>query len=594
MISSVANWISCSTNAMDRWIFGEGEDESTSSSSNESYDENDESTSSSSSSDSEDGKRNSILEVSSNSNEDGLVYSWGYNYFGQCGNGGNQTIIVPSPVQFSIDIKISIKTIACGDSHTLAIAENPYGLYSWGCNRWGQLGLGDQINRNQPTRINHSDRATFVAIACGSQHSMIVSNFGELYTFGCGTTGRLGLGDESPRFKPTVVSSLVGKQIVSCGAGVMHSSCVDSTGKIYSFGWNRYGQLGTGSVKSHTLPAKMKETQITSKMHFVKVVCGKNHTLALSNNGEMVSFGFNACGQLGVGSHLDQINPTKIEFSEKVLDIATGYYHSLCVTDNGEAYSWGYMSDGGLGLSEVYTHQTKPKLIPLVHIRHTFSDSNDAFDEIYGKGDENTTEETIENHKKYIQDKYSTGDFVEKVGAGAWNSAIITSSGKLYTFGYGDTFRTGNHEENDQDIPIIIEQDKWGLERNFNIKEDLDIDLNEIIELEKEKRLLKQKKKQLKLEKQQLKENQDKNVIIENVEKDLSSLNINNSNNINTNNNNNNNDNNNNHSDNSNNSSPNIITNKININNIKVYSKVTNIAFGGAHSIAVVRNSLKK
>ncbi|KAK5577858.1 hypothetical protein RB653_002806 [Dictyostelium firmibasis] len=662
MISSVANWLSCGSSVVDKWIFGEGEDEDTTSSSGESnsdYNSEEEEEEEEENqqqqqqldedSSSEEGEINEKKRISTiiknrinnggsqdiESNGGGLVYSWGYNYFGQCGDKTNQTIKIPTSILFpNIDNKIIIKQIACGDSHTLAIAEQPYGLYSWGVNRWGQLGHGDQLNRNQPTLLNHATHGgtiSFSMVACGSQHSMIVSNFGELYTFGCGTTGRLGHGDEQPKFKPTPVSSLLGKSIVSVAAGVMHTACVDSNGKIYSWGWNRYGQLGNGTVKSQTLPTNPKfqqakdqqqqQQQHLSKLNFIKIVCGKNHTLALSSSGEVVGFGFNACGQLGNGNHMDQLYPVKIEFNERVIDIASGYYHSLCLTDNGEAYSWGYMSDGSLGLGEVYTHQTKPKLIPLVHIRHCFTDSNDAFNEIYGRQDESTTQETIDQHKQYLSKKYSIGDTVDKISAGAWNSAIITSSGKLFCFGFGDTFRNGNQSELDQDMPVIIEPAKWGLERPFNIKEDTDIPLNSIIEQEKERRLLKLKKKQLKEQKE--KDKKDKEINSTNFENNLSinddeiQFNTNNNDNsskdnnieseiLNSNDNENNNKNNNNNSDNSdrnnnndfennnNNTSPNIITNKINLNNIKVYSRVTNVSLGGAHTIITVKNKLKK
>ncbi|KAM9964598.1 hypothetical protein ACTFIW_004369 [Dictyostelium discoideum] len=660
MISSVANWLSCGSSVVDKWIFGEGEDEDTTSSSGESNsdynseeeeeeEEEEKQQQQDEDSSSEEGEINEKKKSSSspnlinnsnnnnrinkdNDNDGGLVYAWGYNYFGQCGDKTNQTIKVPTSILFpTIDNKIIIKQIACGDSHSLAIAEQPYGLYSWGVNRWGQLGHGDQLNRNQPTLLSNigsgsggsGNSISFSMVACGSQHSMIVSNYGELYTFGCGTTGRLGHGDEQPKFKPTPVSSLVGKSIVSVAAGVMHSSCVDSNGKIYSWGWNRYGQLGNGSVKSQTLPThpkfqnpKLSDIQQQQQQHhlmklnFIKVVCGKNHTLALSSSGEVVGFGFNACGQLGNGNHMDQLYPVKIEFSEHVIDIASGYYHSLCLTDNGEAYSWGYMSDGSLGLGEVYTHQTKPKLVPLVHIRHCFTDSNDAFNEIYGRQDENTTQETIEQHKLYLSKKYSVGDTVDMISAGAWNSAIITSSGKLFCFGFGDTYRNGNQSEFDQDMPIIVEPTKWGLERPFNIKEDTDIPLNCIIEQEKERRLLKLRKKQLKEQKEKEKERKDKeeiNLTTSNFENNLiineeiqnnnnnNNIDLTNLNNINSIDNNNiNNNNNNNNNSNNNNESPNIITNKINLNNIKVYSRVTNISLGGAHVIITVKNKLKK
>jgi len=601
MISSVANWLGCGGASVEKWFFGEGEDESESSSSAESfpseddddYMPGDDQDTSDSNDDNDDGdnskkkkKTKALSSTTSSAIHDNLVIdndipgclvSWGYNYFGQCGNGGNTTVKTPFSVHFDSGVKI--RMVASGDSHSIALTEDGK-VFVWGCNRWGQLGLGDQVNRNTPTLLSlgsgSSGGVSFVA--AGSQHSLLISTFGEIYTFGCGTNGRLGLGDETPRFTPTLVPSLMGKRIVSAAAGIMHSACIDSQGRLYTWGWNRYGQLGNASTKVSCVPVHHKDLY---KHHFVKVVCGKNHTMALSSAGEIMSCGYNVCGQLGLGNLKNSLVPNKVDFAEKVIDIAAGYYHSLCLTDNGEAYSWGYMSEGSLGLGEVTHHQIRPTLIPLSHIRHNYSNSDDLFNEIYAP--DLDSQEELDTHKAEMEKKYSVGDTVDKVFAGAWNSAIITSSGKLFCFGSGDSYGIGNESQDDQDIPVLIQSDKWGLERYFNIDIDTDIDLQYLIQEQHRKSLKKLKKQQ-----QQVDDNNNNNN--SNID-NINNLSLNDTSCNNNNNNNNDNDNNNNNS---------ILSNvdnqliqqrlKKNLKNVKIYSRVVNISLGAAHSIAIIEN----
>ncbi|KYQ94330.1 hypothetical protein DLAC_04627 [Tieghemostelium lacteum] len=520
MINSVTNWLSCGTGAVDNWFFGEGEDEDESSSSNESDDSLDYEDYSSEEEEDDndndtDGEKKDQIKLRKNSKkkssigqqqiqeqtDQGIVYSWGYNYHGQCGNTKNQSVRLPTLIRFPGDGTTVIKSISCGESHTLALSEQ-YQVFSWGCNKWGQLGHNDKENRSQPKLLEIQTTAIIKDVNCGSQHSFLLTQFGEVFSFGCGTHGRLGHGDELPRYTPTPIPSLLGKQIAQLSGGLMHSAAVDNQGRVYTWGWNKYGQLGNGTLKKQMTPGKVKDL---AQWHISKVSSGRNHTIALTSSGEMLAFGFNACGQLGIGSHTNSRVPTKIVLHDKVIDISCGYYHSLCLTENGEAYSWGYMSDGALGLGEVYGHQHRPQLIPLIHIRHSYTNSNDLFDEVYGSDNPETSNKDIESESvddllrklnlsnanenpnptvvnrhdhtnsnniktTFNQDKFNVGDTVDQITAGGWQSGIITSSGKLYLFGFGDNYRLGNNSEDDQDLPVLINGEKWGLEKIVNLE----------------------------------------------------------------------------------------------------------------------------
>ena len=147
-----------------------------------------------------------------------------------------------------------------------------------------------------------------MAVAAATHHSLVVTKKGHLYAFGLGKGGRLGLGDDQPQQCPLptrVLGPLQRRQVVSVAAAENHSLCVTSQGDVYSWGSNRFGQLGdhtTGSSPvspcgSRSVPRRVENL----KQHpCVAVAAGEKHSVALSRKGEVYVWGDNTSGQLGV------------------------------------------------------------------------------------------------------------------------------------------------------------------------------------------------------------------------------------------------------------------------------------------------------
>ncbi|MGK3753365.1 MAG: alpha-tubulin suppressor-like RCC1 family protein [Bacillariaceae sp.] len=147
-----------------------------------------------------------------------------------------------------------------------------------------------------------------MAVAAATYHTLVVTKKGELYSFGvenCG--GRLGLGDQQTQQCPLpkrVLGALQRRKVVSVAAAENHSLCVTSLGGVYSWGSNRFGQLGdvSGNASaiqcgSRSLPRRVEDL----KQHpCVAVAAGEKHSVALSRKGEVYVWGDNASGQLGV------------------------------------------------------------------------------------------------------------------------------------------------------------------------------------------------------------------------------------------------------------------------------------------------------
>lgn len=119
-------------------------------------------------------------------------------------------------------------------------------IYTWGINDYGQLGNGSTFYSTSPSRVVDLDNTVIVDISAGGWHSTAVSNKGELWVWGRGEYGRLGLGDglASSRLRPCKVEGLEQHYIVQASAGGTHTMCLTKEGIVFTWGRGSYGRLG--------------------------------------------------------------------------------------------------------------------------------------------------------------------------------------------------------------------------------------------------------------------------------------------------------------------------------------------------------------
>jgi RCC1 and BTB domain-containing protein len=134
----------------------------------------------------------------------GKLYAWGSNYYGQIGNKSFANQLSPIDINFFDNQKIV--SICCGYGHSMALTENGV-VYGWGYNSFGQLGIGNDYNHNIPTKITSSEGVIFLKIACGPHHSLILSTVGDLYAFGYNTCGQIGNGNTKNQIIPVKVNN---------------------------------------------------------------------------------------------------------------------------------------------------------------------------------------------------------------------------------------------------------------------------------------------------------------------------------------------------------------------------------------------------
>ena len=187
--------------------------------------------------------------------EDGEVYSWGSNAFGQLGL-GNSGFCLSMPMMLTSLQWTPVRQITAGGSHS-AILSCTGAIYVWGKNEFGQLGLSDVENRCLPTLQKSLRNQKIAYINLGDEHSAALTFEGGLFTWGAGMYGQLGHGRNTNEVLPRKIFELMGVRIVQVSCGRCHTLVVSKQGRIYSFGLNGSGQLGIGNTCSKYLPVSI-------------------------------------------------------------------------------------------------------------------------------------------------------------------------------------------------------------------------------------------------------------------------------------------------------------------------------------------------
>ncbi|XP_021757263.1 ultraviolet-B receptor UVR8-like isoform X2 [Chenopodium quinoa] len=171
-------------------------------------------------------------------------------------------------------------------------------------------------------------------IACGGRHSAAITDAGAILAFGWGLYGQCGQGATDDVLSPTCVSSLLGIRIEAAAAGLWHTLCKSTEGDVYAFGGNQFGQLGTGSDQAETLPRLLDAPSIES-VNAKIVSCGARHSAIVTEDGKVFCWGWNKYGQLGLGDAIDRNIPSQVKIDGCVAkNVACGWWHTLLLAES--------------------------------------------------------------------------------------------------------------------------------------------------------------------------------------------------------------------------------------------------------------------
>jgi cysteine-rich repeat protein len=230
---------------------------------------------------------------------DGTLWTWGRKQYGATGDGDTTEYVrTPRPVPNLT----GFTAVAAGGYHSLALRSDGT-VWAWGYNAYGQLGDGTTLQRNAPIQV--PNLTGVIAVAAGHYHSLALRSDGTVWAWGYNLYGQLGEGTTSNALSPMRVSGLTG--ITALAAGMYHSLALHSDGTLWAWGLNASGQLGDGTRTNRSWPERVSNlTDVTA------MVAGSGHSLALRSNGSTWAWGSNSSGALGDGTLTTRLLPVQV------------------------------------------------------------------------------------------------------------------------------------------------------------------------------------------------------------------------------------------------------------------------------------------
>jgi len=304
----------------------------------------------------------------------GGVKCWGDNHLGALGDGMTQTSSLPVKVS---GLSTGVTAISAGGDHACALLKNG-GVKCWGYNEYGQLGDGTVESSRHPidvrrmaiglittyvprtprpgvTEIHNLPVAVsglesgVAAISAGGSFTCALMEDGGVKCWGINNSGELGDGTNDSKDLPTDVRGLEGG-VAAVSAGKSHACALMKNGGVKCWGYNGYGQLGDGTDASSNLPV-----DIIGLTEWVKAVsAGGGHTCAVLKSGSLKCWGFNNSGELGDGTSIYRYLPTAVSgLTSGVTAVSAGGDHTCVLMNGGGVKCWGNGDLGQLGNGRV-------------------------------------------------------------------------------------------------------------------------------------------------------------------------------------------------------------------------------------------------
>jgi len=268
---------------------------------------------------------------------------------------------------------LDIVSMSCGRAHSVVVVRDQ-GVFSLGNNASGQCGRpiveGEDYSKNQLVNTLTDIPENIVKVVCGQDHTLFLTESGQVWSCGLGADGQTGLGHYKVTGHPRQVKGdIQGEKIVSLGGKADCVLAVSESGDVFGWGNSEYGQLAsvTSDIQLNS-PRSLNPGLNSTFGKVVKAVAGGSLCALLNEQGQVYVWGY---GILGKGPALDSsqspslIPPPIFGQSElspdtKVVDIECGLTYVVAKTDKGDLFSWGRNNHGCLGL-----HQQKNQFFPL-------------------------------------------------------------------------------------------------------------------------------------------------------------------------------------------------------------------------------------
>jgi alpha-tubulin suppressor-like RCC1 family protein len=275
----------------------------------------------------------------------GAAYCWGNNYSGQLGDGSTAGHPWPAPVPGGF----VFRSLTAGWAYTCGVTTSGV-AYCWGDNSYGQLGTGSW-GGTATVPVEVAGGLAFQSVEAGIEHVCGVTTAGAAYCWGSNAGGQLGVGastgPEACIFGTScsTVPAAVAGGLTFAGVSAGSMSCGVTTGRAaYCWGYNSMGELGNGSNTPSNRPVP-----VSGDLSFTQVDVGGGYACGVATNGAGYCWGNNSGAQLGDGTRTNRATPTAVGGGLTFASIRVAESHGCGLTTAATVYCWGANSYGKLG-----------------------------------------------------------------------------------------------------------------------------------------------------------------------------------------------------------------------------------------------------
>jgi RCC1 and BTB domain-containing protein len=308
--------------------------------------------------------------------------------------------------------------VAAGNEHSVVLTDSG-DVYTAGYNDNGQCGQGSTGRVSQLTlidKLREFGPLMQVHAYNGCEHTLAVTEDGKLVSFGYNYRGQLGHGNTTSESVPKIVRTLEHKRVCLVSCSYYHSVVACDSGELYTFGRNDFGQLGHGDTNDKKIPIRV---EALDGEVMASVACGQYHTIVSTTRGQVFTFGKNDYGQLGLESGENHRRPTLVRGTleaEHCTLLRCGYYHTIVLCAGGRVFAFGRNDYGQLGLGHTTQRVFGPQLIS----------------ELENKG-------------------------ITKVAAGCYHTVAVTETGAMYVFGRNNHGQLGTGDTTEKHTPTLVD-----------------------------------------------------------------------------------------------------------------------------------------
>lgn len=317
-------------------------------------------------------------------------------------------------------------------------------LYEWGRNAQGQLGQNDIVPRSSPVQVGSSTDWNEIAtssVTSGEGFTIATKTDGTLWSWGYNFYGQLGSGTTISRSSPVQVGLLTNWNKVAYGQN--HTLAIKTDGTLWAWGRNSNGQLGTGGGTVSS------PVQVGALTNWNVIAAGQVHSAAVKTDGTLWTWGRNNSGQLGIGDKVDKASPNQVGALTDWLNVACGQYHNIAVKTDGTIWTWGADGFGQLGLGALQYRSSPVQVGALTTwskvacgFRHTIATQTNGTIWTWGR---NNSGQLGLNNRIDVSSPNQVGALTNwlNIASGQYHTITTKTDGTLWIWGRNDNGQLG-------------------------------------------------------------------------------------------------------------------------------------------------------